>query len=219
MKAAFAQVSQDMVIFFAFITLLSFFLLAFVSWFIHWMMNRPASMSPYSEFPLRPAKDLSYYYKVKLYEYLEQIEDYENRKFPIYRSSFCRESRRVFPNSITWYGAIRVDWDFLAKRCPGSYVSWGSLTEQQKAAILEEHGSLKGFQTEISSPEPAPRAIAPEYAFAHPGPLYVDLDTKLVLGWKIVPGTDIETLVVQKPLKKRASLEPMKRKRPKSIEA
>ena len=32
-----------------------------------------------------------------------------------------------------------------------------------------------------------------------PGPLYVDIETKVLLGWKVVPGTDLEVLIVQKP--------------------
>jgi hypothetical protein len=92
-----------------------------------------------------------------------------------------------------------VDWNFLQKRYPGKYVSWGSLTEDQKKEVREQHVSLEGFQTEFSCPEPMPRAIEPKYAFIKPGPLYVDIDHKVLLGWKEVPGTEMEVLIVQKP--------------------
>ncbi len=173
--------------------------LAFLFWFFTWVLSQPSSPSPYSGNLLRPAKDLSLFYKVKILEYLESIQDYDNQKFPFDKASYCRDTLRLFPNSTTWYGAIQVDWTFLQKRFPGNYVSWGSLNEKQKGALLEIHGSLRGFQTAQSSPESSPRLIAPEYAFLKPGPLYVDLDTKIVLGWKLVPDTEMEVLIVQKP--------------------
>ena len=83
----------------------------------------------------------------------------------------------------------------------GNYVSWGSLTKESQDAIRDAHASLDGFQTSESSPTPSPRAIEPEYVYTKPGPLYVDLETKVLLGWKVVPGTELEVLIVQKPIK------------------
>jgi hypothetical protein len=94
-----------------------------------------------------------------------------------------------------------VDWTFLQKRYPGHWVSWGSLSKEQQEAIRDVHESLGKFQTQESSPTPAPRAVEPEYAYTKPGPLYVDLETKILLGWQVVPGTDFEVLIVQKPIK------------------
>jgi len=96
---------------------------------------------------------------------------------------------------------VKVDWTFLQKRYPGIWVSWGSLNSDQQRAISDAHESLEGFQTEVSSPSPAPRAIEPEYAYTKPGPLYVDIQTKVLLGWKVVPGTELEVLIVQKPVR------------------
>ncbi|QLH35517.1 MAG: hypothetical protein HWD61_04665 [Parachlamydiaceae bacterium] len=87
----------------------------------------------------------------------------------------------------------------MQKRYPGKYVSWGSLSDEQKEIIRLSHHSLEGFQTEYSSSIPAPSQIEPMYANAVPGPLYVDLDTQILLGWKQVPLTDLEVLVVQNP--------------------
>ena len=58
---------------------------------------------------------------------------------------------------------------------------------------------MEGFQTEYSSQISAPSKVEPFYAMTTPGPLYVDLDTKVLLGWKSVPLTDLEIMVVQKP--------------------
>lgn len=132
---------------------------------------------------------------------MNSYHQYDNRIFDINRAAFCRELGRLFPDSLTWYNSISVDWNFLRKRYPGNYISWGSLTSEQQQLVREMHDSLEGFQTEMSSPDPAPRAVTPEYAFIKPGPLYIDYETKILLGWKIIPGTEFEVLIVQKPIK------------------
>jgi hypothetical protein len=47
---------------------------------------------------------------------------------------------------------------------------------------------------------PQPTLIEAKYAFTKPGPLYVDISTNVLVGWQIVPDTELEVLVVQKPL-------------------
>lgn len=64
---------------------------------------------------------------------------------------------------------------------------------------MRAHDSLDGFQFTYSSKNPGPRQIEGRYALSSPGPLYVDLETYTLLGWKNVPGTDLEVLIVQKP--------------------
>lgn len=127
------------------------------------------------------------------------MHQYDNPMFDFDKAALCRETGRIFPNSVTWYGTIKVDWTFLQKRYPGNYVSWGSLSDYQKEIVRSSHHTLEGFQTEYSSPQPAPSKIESFYAMTIPGPLYVDLDTNVLLGWKSVPLTDLEVLVVQKP--------------------
>lgn len=78
-------------------------------------------------------------------------------------------------------------------------MSWGSLADDQKAEFFYAHDSLEGFEYEYSSTNPSPRQVEREFAFSKPGPLYADLRTKNLLGWKIVPDTDLELLIVQKP--------------------
>lgn len=130
------------------------------------------------------------------------MHEYDNGLFDLSRAAICRTTGRIFPDSVTWHGSIRVDWNFLQKRYPGEYVSWGSLTQEQKTIIKEKHLSLEGFQTEFSSPKSSPRLIEPQYAYASPGPLYVDIRTGILLGWKCVPDTELEVLIVQKPFEK-----------------
>lgn len=181
--------------------LLAFILVCLAFWFGWWVSQRSHSVSPYTGVPLRRALDLSYYSAERVLRYMYDLHQYDNRVFKLSRAAFCRETGRIFTNCITWMDTIRVDWTFLQKRYPGHYVSWGSLSSEQQRAIREAHDSLEDFQTEISSPSPAPRAIEPEYVFTKPGPLYVDIETKVLLGWKEVPGTDLEVLIVQKPIR------------------
>lgn len=161
--------------------------------------RRVASNSPYSELPTRRWHELSYATIGKIYLYLQSLHQYDNRMFDIHRVVVCRETGRIFSNAIDRLGRMRLDWTFLQKRYPGHWVSWGSLSYQQQRAVRDAHHTLAGFQTEQSSPEPSPRLIQRQYALARPGPLYVDLETLVLLGWKEVPGTDLELLVVQKP--------------------
>lgn len=155
--------------------------------------------SPYTGIPLRRAKTLSYFAAERTLLFMDSFQQYDNRIFKLSGAAFCRETGRIFTNCISWTGRVKVDWDFIQKRYPGSYVSWGSLNAAQQMAVRKAHDSLEGFQTECSSPTPAPRAIEPEYVFVKPGPLYVDLEQKVLVGWKLVPDTELEVLIVQKP--------------------
>lgn len=181
--------------------LLAFFLLFAAFWFGHWLTRREASNSPYTGLPLRRASSISYYSLERVYRLLHERYQYENRFFDIKKAALCRETGRIFPDCVTWYDVIKIDWGFLQKRFPGSYVSWGSLTEMQKEDVRSVHGSLDGFETRFSSPTPSPRLIEPQYAMHKPGPLYVEINTGTLVGWLAVPDTDLEVLIVQKPLK------------------
>lgn len=168
-------------------------------WIGHWILNQPPSNSPYSDTPLRRCADISYFAKVQLLRYLFFLRQYDNRVFDINKAAFCRETGRIFQDCISWYDVVKVDWSFLEKRYPGHWVSWGSLTDTQQRVILEAHHKLEGYQMEKSCPEPAPYKITPEFAYTRPGPLYVDLETKVLMGWKEIPETDFEVLIVTKP--------------------
>jgi len=199
MTAVLATVSSIDIAIFSFVILLT--VLIFFSFFLYgvWLDRLPNSKSPYSRQPLSFGYDLSYQASENTLRYLYNLYQYDNRIFDLKRAAVCRETGRIFPNAITWYGKIQVDWTFLNKRHPGHYVSWGSLSDEQQLSVLNSHESLEGFQTEFSSPAPNPKSIEAKYAHAYPGPLYVDINTYTLLGWKLVPGTDLEVLIVQKP--------------------
>jgi hypothetical protein len=182
----------------------AFFLVAFLGvialfFFAGCKRRHPSSLSPYTGLPLRRASDISFESKKRVLQFLHDRQEYDNRIFTIKSAALCRETGRLFPKSITWLDTIHVDWGFLRKRYPGNYVSWGSLDRTEQERIREAHVSLEGFQTEYSSPKPLPREIEEDYAYAKPGPLYVDIDTGVLLGWQCVPNTPFEVLIVQKP--------------------
>lgn len=179
----------------------SFIALAFLAWFGWQQTWKRIAVSPYTGLPLRFARDIRPNTAEKIYRFLHDLHQYDNRIFDLRKASFCRETGRIFPDSVTWLDSIRVDWDFLPKRHKGVYVSWGSLTSDQQMALRHKHGSLEGFQTEQSSTLAQPRMVESELAYLKPGPLYVDISTDTLVGWKIVPGTEFEVLIVQKPQK------------------
>lgn len=186
------------VIFFG-VMLLLFFLVVVGSFFLTaWIRKRSVAVSPYSGFPLRRASDLPFESAKKILLFLYNKKEYDNRVFDIKKASFCRETGRIFQDSVSFFDTIHVDWNFLQKRHKGNYVSWGSLSLAQQMMIRENHDSLEEFQTEYSSPTPSPRGIEKEYALSKPGPLYVDIDTKMLLGWQIVPDTEFEVLIIQR---------------------
>lgn len=178
-----------------------FLLMVGLLWYGYKASLRRPPNSLYGDLPLRGATELPYESIGRVYLYLMSIHQYDNRMFNINRAAVCRTTGRIFPNAVDLFGRIKLDWTFLQEHYQGDYISWGSLSEAQQNEIKRAHHSLEGFQTEFSSPDPSPRAITPEYALEHPGPLYVDLQTKVLLGWKRVPGTELEVLIVQKPRK------------------
>jgi hypothetical protein len=179
---------------------LAVFLALFATFIIGWRLSQKGEcLSPYSGRPLRRADELSYYSMERVLRYLYSMRDYHNQIFAFRDAAFCRETGRIFPNCINRLGRIVVDWGFIQKRYSGVYVSWGSLTERQQAAVKDMHSSLEGFQIAESSAEPLPKNVEPQYVLMKPGPLYVDINTFVLVGWKLVPGTDLEILIVQRP--------------------
>lgn len=162
--------------------------------------HRPgSSRSPYNKRPLRLCGELTYPAAEKLQLYV-LTQGFDNLHFNVNRAAVCRETGRIFSNVVTPSKTIIVGKSFLKKYWKGSLVSWGSLTAEQKVYVRLQHHDLEGFQIEFSCPKPRPEEIDPPYIATKPGPLYVDLRSNVLVGWKCVPGTDLEVIVVQKPV-------------------
>lgn len=202
MRIYLADLSNYDVLLFAFLILAVFTLLVGIFFISGWVRKANVGVSPYTGMPLRRCSELPYASAKKILQFLYERKEYDNRIIDLQKAAFCRDTGRIFPNCVSWFDTIKVDWSFLRKRFPGNYVSWGSLGTDQQTMISDAHDSLEGFQTQRSSPKPAPREVDAEYVFAKPGPLYVDMDQKILLGWQCVPETDFEVLIIQRPKKK-----------------
>jgi len=176
------------------------FLLLLASFFVSaWITRKQTCLDPYSKTLLRPGYTLPAYTMELMLRFLYSMHQYDNRMFDPRKAAFCRATGRLYPNALKWMDVINVDWSFLRKRYPGNWVSWGSLTNLQQEAMRSAHHHLNGYQTMHSSMNHSPKAVEQDYVYMKPGPLYVDLDTRVLLGWKCVPDTELEVLVVQKP--------------------
>lgn len=174
-------------------------LFGFVGW---WLTKAPkVTNSPYTGMPLQRAELLPYETRNKVARYLDAYHQYDNRPFRFKKAAYCRETGRLFPDCVNWIGQIEMDWSFLQKRHPGNWISWGSLSDELKVKIRNRHEDLAGFQSTRSSIRPSPRQVEPTFSYLKPGPLYVDIDTGILLGWKEVPNTEMEVLIVQKPIR------------------
>ena len=195
------EVSELEVFLFSLLMLAVFFALLTYALLNHRRNKREMCVSPYTGKPMWEGAfvPLSTVEKVMHFLYYDN-HSYDNRVFAMRRSVICRETGRIFQNAYNWWGRPVVDWSFLQKRCRGTWVSWGSLMPELQAEIEQAHGGkIKGFQTVRSSPTPSPRGIEEAYVHTKPGPLYVDLQTKVLMGWKCVPETNLEVLIIQRP--------------------
>lgn len=186
---------------FSAVILLSFTFLAFLFWLGWRLSQRTEAVCPYTGIPLRRMSEISYSSAERVLGYLYDLHQYDNRIFKVKKAAFSRETGRIFQDCVTLFDTIKIDWTFLNKRYPGHWISWGSLSREQREEIKALHGPLDKFQTLESSSSPSPRMIESQYVYLKPGPLYVDWESKILLGWQMVPGTEFEVLVVQKPTK------------------
>lgn len=154
---------------------------------------------PYTGLPLQPAFAIPLPTKQKIYAYLRDFGGFDNRPFRFAKAAFDRESGRIFQDCVDWKGKMELDWTFLLKKYQGQWISWGSLSEEMKRKVKERHSTIDGFQTERSSPEPSPTKVESMYVYTKPGPLYVDINSMVLMGWKLVPDTSVEVLIVQQP--------------------
>jgi hypothetical protein len=169
-------------------------------WLGRFVTVKRGSLSPYSKQPMLLGSDIAFSAVRAVQDFMRSKKQKSvNPAFAMHEAAICRTTGRIFPDAINFLGVAQIDHRFLEKRHPGRWVSWGSLTEEEKAAVASNHPSLEGFQLSLSSLKRQPKEIEPIYSLAKPGPLYVDLATKTLLGWQCVPDTSLEVLIVQLP--------------------
>lgn len=187
-----------------FVLLFSFFfilaILGGLLWYGWWVSKKRGSLCPYTKKPMRLGVDIAPSMIRFVEEFLLSHPQPDNPPIDFRMAAVCPETGRIFPNCIKRGEIVKLDWTFLRKRFSGNYVSWGSLSELEQGTLRMLHESLIGYQTEKSSTNPMPEDVSSYYALLQPGPLYVDRSTKILLGWKEVPGTQFEVLIVQRPI-------------------
>lgn len=187
-----------------FVLIASFFLviaaMGGLLWFGWWVSKKGGSLCPYTKLPMKLGVDVAPSVRRYVEDFMLSHPQPENSPIDFERAAISPETGRIFPNAVLKGTFVHLGWDFLQKRYPGRFVSWGSISEYEQATIRMCHESMFGYQTETSCPLSLPQEIDSVYAYTRPGPLYVDRSTKILLGWKEVPGTEFEVLIVQKPI-------------------
>ncbi len=159
-------------------------LLAAASFFYWWIYQRKAR-SPFTGKKLLPATCILYPAAEKIALFMQA-----EKQVPIdwEQATFCPDTRRIFPKSLNQLGAVALPspyWRGVYDK--PSLTAWLFLTDEQKDEMFQLHGAIKGFQLGHQK---------------RPGPLFVDLKSKTLVGWKQVPDTDIEVLIVHYPEKR-----------------
>jgi hypothetical protein len=188
-----------------FVMLFSFASILFIMFSLLWLSwkreFRRGDVCPYTKKPMRLGLDVARSLAAQVNAFVEELPQPDNPPIDFDRAAHCPITGRIFPLCVSTTGEqIFLSWDFISKRTKGTFVSWGSLSEEERGVVKLLHNSLEGFQTEQSSLRPRPQDVEEEYALLSPGPLYIDRQAKVIMGWKKVPGTYFEVLVVQHPV-------------------
>lgn len=157
--------------------------------------------SPFSGLPLRKGGELSFFAEKKLHEFYMSLPRHFNQTPKLDKSTICTSTGRIFPNSISKFGATSNPKDIFLNYPKGDYILWQELSDPLKKTIIENHDSIKGFQINQLPKYTKEQPLNHKFAHIKPGPLFVDLKTKALLGWKEIPETNLETLVYQPPTK------------------
>lgn len=198
-------VNQAFIVFGSIVGILIGVLLLFL--FLGWKRQVVhGNRSPYTQAIMQFGVDIARSLQKQVNSFLEEFPEEDNPQIDFTKAALCPVTGRIFTKCVTRGVKIDLDWSFLHKRFPGtkempsSFVSWGALSEEERGELRVIHPSLEGFQIEQSSPYPRPERIDREFALLSPGPLYVEKATHILVGWKRVPGTSFEVLIVQRPL-------------------
>jgi len=155
------------------------------------VFSKKQGKSPYGGGPLRKLEELHYDKLFLLERYLQS----HNLSYSLKESLICEKTGRVFPKKTLRFNTLSVSRNFLSRMHQGKWLLWSSLSDQQKKKVVRSHllhyDQLEQFQCEGFQN----KSSLEEERRGKPGPLYVDLKTKNLLGWRSVPTTDLELLV------------------------
>lgn len=161
--------------------------------------GRRGDVCPYTKEKMCLGADVARSLMMYVNAFLQEQQVGDNPAIDFSRAAYCPKTGRIFTDCVGSNEQISLSWDFLRRRCKGTFVSWGALSEEERGVLKLLHDSVEGFQTESSSKNLRPESVEEEFALLSPGPLYVDRTARVLMGWKKVPGTYFEVLVVQRP--------------------
>lgn len=196
---SFETLGQQSLALFVLLFLMLFAVMFVILWLGWWFTNRQGSASPFTGHEMRRGEDLAYSAVQEVQKFLDDMGDPDNPVFDMRRASICRETGRIIPETVNLFSVIKADWSSVTKRYPGRWVSWGSLSAKEQEGVVYCHDSLDGFQVDESCDKPEPKDVDLYHVTLKPGPLYVDKATRVLMGWQMVPNTNLEVLVVQRP--------------------
>lgn len=183
-----------------FLLLLALFAFMYLFVFVGWRKtHRKGSLCPYAGVPLVYAKDLPASSRQIIDHTLAQYSAELNPPIDWSLAAICTKTGRLFTQCVAVSGTIYLDWNFLKKRAPGEWVSWGALTPEHQGEIYSLYRDMSFYQTDLCSPDAQPSRTNSFYAMTRPGPLYVNPHTNELLGWVSVPDTSYEILIHSRP--------------------
>lgn len=162
-----------------------FSLIIGATYYLYWWSHLKGRKSPFSGKLLARGEEIFYACAEKIYFFSSELSQPENASFDLAEAVFCRETNRIFPSSINAFGEINLIRNYLKKYYPSKLVPWFRLTDSEKVKLASMHSSLEGFQ------------IGKSLSL---GPLFVDRKRSILVGWKRIPETKMEIIVIQKPL-------------------
>ena len=116
--------------------LIVFAIMVGLLWVGWWVTNRQGSSCPYTNSLMRRGEDLAFSAATRVQHFLNSTDDPDNPAFVLRYAAISQQTHRIFPDCVNIFRVIKVDWSFLKRRHPGKWVSWGSLTPEQKMLLF-----------------------------------------------------------------------------------
>ena len=163
----------------------SFCLIA-LFWFGWRMTQRSHSVSPYTGIPLRRTTEISYYSAERILKYLYDLHQYDNRIFKSNRLLFAGKRGGFFKIASPGMMSSASIGISCRNGIPAT-MSPGEAYQETQDAIREAHASI---WMDFRQRNPPPLLSAHDrtgICLYKTGPLYVDPETKVLLGWKKSP--------------------------------
>ena len=161
-----------------------FSLIIGATYYLYWRTHLKGRKSPFSGKILARGEEIFYASAEKIHLFSSELSQPENAPIDLTKAVFCRETNRIFSSSINAFGEIDLTRNYLKKYYSSKLVSWFRLRESEKLKLASMHTSLEGFQVGKG---------------LFPGPLFVDKKRSILVGWKRIPETEMEIIVIQKP--------------------